>query len=458
MKQTKGAIGNLLNRYRAVLKKCHLLNTFGSLAVASMLVMGGAGVAQADNTKYPLNGASYTVTITGESSLEFTPDVDGAIAQPSASKDIIGGYWVNDDRTDGGENVSTSITIEQGPNAADVIYNGEVIGGSLIQGETNKDKNVTVNDTYILIEEGAKIGGDDGKGKYNNVMAGGKVNGYGTSTVTGTATLIVEGTVDGTAIGGGTAKKPVDQNNEVVASVGTTEMTINGTVNYGVVGGGVSDAYNAGTAAGKATSSVGTTNVTINQGATVDKLLKPSSKTSISAAVAGGGLASGSNALAEAGTTNVTINGGTIKDKVVAGGIAVAGGQVAVTTTNLTMKGGDVQGDLVGGNLLTGGGTGATAFDGGTESAGITSTNVLVSDGTVHGEIYGGTYVRNTNATAKVDTARVTITGGTIGAPQPQSWAQYVVGGGKAMSNGDDTAQAMLPEAHLQQLKTQQRQ
>ena len=50
MKQTKGAIGNLLNRYRAVLKKCHLLNTFGSLAVAGMLVMGGAGVAQATGT------------------------------------------------------------------------------------------------------------------------------------------------------------------------------------------------------------------------------------------------------------------------------------------------------------------------------------------------------------------------------------------------------------------------
>ena len=44
---TKGAIGNLLNRYKAVLKKCNLINTFGSLAVASMLVLGGAGVANA---------------------------------------------------------------------------------------------------------------------------------------------------------------------------------------------------------------------------------------------------------------------------------------------------------------------------------------------------------------------------------------------------------------------------
>ena len=45
MQLTKGAIGNLINRYKAGLKKCHLMNTFGSLAVAGMLVMGGAGVA-----------------------------------------------------------------------------------------------------------------------------------------------------------------------------------------------------------------------------------------------------------------------------------------------------------------------------------------------------------------------------------------------------------------------------
>ena len=46
---TKGAIGNLVNRYKAVLAKCNLMNTFGSLAVASMLVLGGAGVAGAED-------------------------------------------------------------------------------------------------------------------------------------------------------------------------------------------------------------------------------------------------------------------------------------------------------------------------------------------------------------------------------------------------------------------------
>ena len=63
MRQTKGTLGNLINRYRAVLKKCHLLNTFGSLAVAGMLVVGGASYANAANV--PLEGVTdYHVTET----------------------------------------------------------------------------------------------------------------------------------------------------------------------------------------------------------------------------------------------------------------------------------------------------------------------------------------------------------------------------------------------------------
>lgn len=49
--QTKKAIGNLLNRYRAVLKKCHLLNTFGSLALASAFILGGAASAMSDTIR-----------------------------------------------------------------------------------------------------------------------------------------------------------------------------------------------------------------------------------------------------------------------------------------------------------------------------------------------------------------------------------------------------------------------
>ena len=68
---TKGAIGNLINRYRAVLKKCHLMNTFGSLAVASMLVMGAAGaamgaVAQIGNNQYDSLAAAVDAAQSGD--------------------------------------------------------------------------------------------------------------------------------------------------------------------------------------------------------------------------------------------------------------------------------------------------------------------------------------------------------------------------------------------------------
>lgn len=46
---TKRAIGNLVNRYRAVLKKCRLLNVFGSLLLAGGCIFGMAQVAVAED-------------------------------------------------------------------------------------------------------------------------------------------------------------------------------------------------------------------------------------------------------------------------------------------------------------------------------------------------------------------------------------------------------------------------
>lgn len=70
---TKGAIGNLINRYRAVLKKCNLMNVFGSLAVAGILVMG-AGVARATDYNVHITGkeTSYPDTIKTGDNNEYT--------------------------------------------------------------------------------------------------------------------------------------------------------------------------------------------------------------------------------------------------------------------------------------------------------------------------------------------------------------------------------------------------
>ncbi len=52
---TKNGIGNLMRKYRAVLKKCHLLNTFGSLVVAGLMLLGTTALAGAE-THIPANG------------------------------------------------------------------------------------------------------------------------------------------------------------------------------------------------------------------------------------------------------------------------------------------------------------------------------------------------------------------------------------------------------------------
>jgi len=92
---TKGAIGNLINRYKAVLKKCNLINTFGSLAVASMLVLGGAPmVAQA---AYPYI-RNETAGPTHEEKVDDNV-IYGSIVTQHGAKTIVG-YSDEDKRYD----------------------------------------------------------------------------------------------------------------------------------------------------------------------------------------------------------------------------------------------------------------------------------------------------------------------------------------------------------------------
>ena len=73
----RGAIGNLVNRYRAVLRKCRMMNVFGSLAVAGMLVAGNAGFAGAeelsgDISPISLSGDTRNIIGVGDISLRST--------------------------------------------------------------------------------------------------------------------------------------------------------------------------------------------------------------------------------------------------------------------------------------------------------------------------------------------------------------------------------------------------
>ena len=325
MQLTKGAIGNLINRYKAVLKKCHLLNVFGSLAVAGMLVMGGADAAEA---KYALDGAAYDVTVISDTELSFAPS-GVAAGETRGSDDIIGGNW----QKEGTDSTiaSTSITLKGN---GEHSYNGELIGGSLIQG-AGSTATVT-GDTHISIEAGAKIGGVS-YGKYNNVIGGGKTNGAGTSFVLGTAHVTVAGEVDGTVIGGGNAKKAITSTENVRAETAATDVHItDDAIVRGVVGGGVSDVYGAGTSAGSAITQVGDASISI-AGGTIKKVIVPSSTVELNASVIGGGIASGEGATSSVGTAVVNIAGGTFEGNIHAGGAAVNGGTATVENTVLNI-------------------------------------------------------------------------------------------------------------------------
>ena len=69
--QTRNAIGSLVSRYRAVLAKCNIMNVFGSLAVAGMLVTGSVAGAVAtsiviDSAMGTLGVAQATEVLEGE--------------------------------------------------------------------------------------------------------------------------------------------------------------------------------------------------------------------------------------------------------------------------------------------------------------------------------------------------------------------------------------------------------
>lgn len=369
-------------------------------------LIGGGMVQDAANLTATTAGAE-----TGEDpnaqkqpdhNLIVTGNAGVTVAGGTATGEIVGGNYVRGNGSARVEN--SSVTITSGTFSPDTANKAQyVIGGNKSMAYTGdtaktlveKDSGVLVNGN-VNIADGAVVGGS---------MAKAENDGKATATVAGNSGVQVDkGTLAG-VVGGGIAETYYNASATAESTVdGTSSVAINGGTINGIAYGAVAD--NAGTS---------------------------------SAAVVGGGLANGAGSSASVTNTSVTIAGGKIDGKVVAGGLAINGGTTtAGGNTLLTMTDGAVSGDLIGGNLLE---------KGGKEGSAIAGSTVNVKGGTVAGEIYGGSYVRNTAATSKVDNTTVNISDGTIGATEPQGWAQYVVGGGKAMSNATTTESSVMGTA-----------
>ena len=127
MQLTKGAIGNLINRYRAVLKKCHLLNVFGSLAVAGMLVMGGAAAAGAADVTW--NYANDITVNTGDKLTisESPSSIQGDLNIAGGAVSISGSYQSWNGENHGAINMTSgNLTITTPDSTEGVNYPGNV--------------------------------------------------------------------------------------------------------------------------------------------------------------------------------------------------------------------------------------------------------------------------------------------------------------------------------------------
>lgn len=446
MQLTKGAIGNLINRYKAVLKKCHLMNTFGSLAVAGMLVMGGAGVAV----------ATEDVALEGEKTYDST-------ATPNVNH-LMGGWLVTTPETAGKAQGDIHLTVKGGNIS-------EIIGGSYAKGLTaNGESLLTVKHGDIATSIGDKTTSAE------FVVGGSKLANDTGATRTGTTAVTITGGTFGSK-GKAAAYELVMGGNYIktgteASGTATTEgssVTVNGGTSYAsVVGGSVAHNY-SGNGSITVTDN-GATSVTITGGTfnpSESSLTDEQGGINLSAAVIGGGLAYGANTNSVLGskeapvTSSVAINGGTFEPganghyaKIVAGSVVANKGGTAIVhgNTTLVMAGGNAHDDLIGGGMVENAAT--LPKDSPPEyNLNITGdSSVTVAGGKALGEVIGGNYVKTSTSgltnSAKVANSSVIITGGTFAQDTDSSnKAQYIIGGSKTNASGGGNATTLI-EGH----------
>ena len=310
---TKGAIGNLINRYKAVLKKCTLINVFGSLAVASMLVMGGASCANAVDLSDLTDGVIFK---------DGTATVDPDSGKYAAGSKVISGSNTLD---------STSISLK------DKKFTGELNAGSLAFG---KDVTATVKDASISITGGSFTGlTEEGEEEPCPIRGGGIAANGGTSIVDESTINIDGAKLENTLIWAG----GVVVDGDGKADTKTSNITIKDTDGSGVTVYGGSDGGHVGTStitvsgnsevetifAGGDNDTVENVTITVGEGATVHNIITNGSHNSqvenATIVINGGNIAGyQGNAIskeATGGTTEnlkIELNGGTINGNVIA--------------------------------------------------------------------------------------------------------------------------------------------
>ena len=251
---TKGAIGNLVNKYRAVLKKCRLLNLFGTLALTGALTVGAAGMAGAAPVPAPWDGETVTIgtskTEKVSTLFDIVPDKDqsggknvatttltidgGALSLSNGARLVHYNY-------DGQSGVTTGmdVTMKSGSLAVDgsSAYTSMDVNTARIEGGTveltGKAGAAWENAAYIGAYKGMDITGGTVNMQVNSELfagnhfsiTGGTINMQGTDTSGGFGNNAAHIMFTSENTIGGTAVINVDAGKYGVMSAPTLDMT-----------------------------------------------------------------------------------------------------------------------------------------------------------------------------------------------------------------------------------------
>ena len=432
MQLTKGAIGNLINRYKAVLKKCHLMNTFGSLAVAGMLVMGGAGVAVAADPDKALEGKNnYDQTTVNN---------------------LMGGWLVKSAETTAADDITLEV---KGGTIS------EIIGGSYVQANSAFDNTLTHGNISTTIS------GSTTSSQF--VVGGSKIaNSEKANLKTGDISLTITGGTFGQkdsgkntdyelVMGGNYLKADLNADDTSKAEAGNITVNISGgEFKTSVTGGSVAHVYGTGANAPALSVTDASTSVTITGGTFGQSYSTGLGAINLDPSIIGGGLAlvkgeKGTATSTITGNTLVTINGEKvdingekvdINDKVLGGSLAqgkgatvTIGKEGGTSTSAVVVENVKSVGDLVGGNMTEGDAT--------MEAKDVTTTlhgnsSVTVKAGKVEGDIMGGSYARGAGTVTTTGNTSVVFNAANF---PTVSQAEYIVGGDKVLGNGTATGE-----------------
>ena len=407
------------------------MNTFGSLAVAGMLIMGGAGMAVAADPDVALKGQN-------------TYDSNKI---PSVNH-LMGGWLVNNAETAEEAHGDITLTVNGGTIS-------EIIGGSYPKG-------LTANGDRLLITHGnitTTISGDTTSAEF--VVGGSKVaGGAGANLETGNISLIINdgtfGKSDNTnayelVMGGNYLKAStgdVSVNNTATAENITVNIS-GGKFDTSVTGGSVAHVYGSDDKKQVLSVTDASTSVTITDGTFKQSSSTGQGAIELDPSIIGGGLAlvtaqQGTATSTITGNTLVTINGKNvdITDKVLGGSLAqgkgatvTIGTEDSTSTSAVVVENVNSVGDLVGGNM--------TEDDRTMEAKDVTATlhgnsSVTVKAGKVEGDIIGGSYARNAGTVTTNGNTSVVFNAANSATV---SQAEYIVGGDKVLSNGTATGE-----------------